>query len=800
MSISNDARHGLRMLARNRGITAVIVLALALGIGATTAIFTVVNSVLLEPLRYRDAGRIVSVVTKWKNRATVTPRLTGGDLVDVRDQSGVFDAFSEYFGGEVGVQLGGRGEFTGVYWVQPGFLRVFGVEPVAGRGLEAQDAERAAVVGLPFAMRNFGDGAAALGKIVHVENQAYPIVGVLPAGFAFPDKAEVWLAGPAKPENMNRTSYNYYSVARLKNGLTLEAAQARLDTVGARLEADYPASNRNKSFAAVPLQERLVGGVRSTLYLLLGAVALVLLIACANVANLLLAQAPSRAREMAVRAALGANRWRVIRQLTVENLLLAAVAAVLGVALAQAGIHALLRAAPSNLPRLTEVKLNGMVLLFAVLASLASSVVFGLAPAWQASRVELGEALKQGGTRGVVGRGSHRLRSGLVVAEVALSFVLAIGAGLLFRSFVALTNVDLGFRTDGMLVMYAHAPAHGMPEYLKVGRQFDDVIEQVRHIPGVVGAAAVMGLPTGRYGSNGSYAVEGMHRFEPGEHLPQAGFRLTSPGYFAVMGVPIERGRDFNSQDVYESNFVGVVSATLVRQVLPNADPIGRRIMLGLDNPDKWVTIVGVVGDVRSDSPGTPPGPEIYMPLRQHPYYANEVQVVVRTSVAPGSVTGGVRQKVQAAMSETAMKFTTLEAMLADSIATPRFRTMLVGIFAALALLLAMAGVYGVMTHVTAERTAEMGVRLALGATPGGVMWLVLRRAALLALAGLAIGMGASAALSRVLAGMLFGLRATDAATYGVVLLGVGVTTLAAAAGPAWRAGRIDPVEAIREE
>ena len=799
MSLAKDARHGLRMLTRNRGITAVVVLALALGIGATTAIFTVVNSVLLEPLRYRDAGRIVSVVTKWRNRATIIPRVTGGDLVDVREQSGVFDAFSEYFGGEVGVQLGGRGEFTGVYWVQPDFLRVFGVEPVAGRALEAQDAERAAVVGLPFATRNFGDGTAALGKVVHVENQAYDIVGVLPGGFQFPDKAEVWLAGPAKPENMNRTAYNYYAVARLKSGLTLEAAQARLDTVGARLEADYPPSNRNKSFAAIPLQERLVGAVRSTLYLLLGAVALVLLIACANVANLLLAQAPSRAREMAVRVALGANRWRVIRQLTVENALLAAVAAVLGVALAQVGIRALLRAAPSNLPRLTEVNLNGTVLLFAVLASMASALVFGLAPAWQASRVEVGEALKQGGTRGIVGRGSHRLRSGLVVAEVALSFVLAIGAGLLFRSFVALTNVELGFRTEGLLVMYADAPAHDLAEHLQVGRQCEDVLEQVRHMPGVLGAAAVMGLPTGRYGSNGNYAVEGMHRFLPGEHLPHAGFRLASPGYFATMGVPLERGRDFNTQDVYESPFVAVVSATLVRQVFGLGDPIGRRIQLGLDS-DKWVTIVGVVGDVRSDAPGTPPGPEIYMPLRQHPYFANEVQVVVRTSVPPGTVSGAVRQKMQAAMPETATKFTTMEAMLADSVATPRFRTMLVGIFAVLALLLAMAGVYGVMTHVTAERTAEMGVRLALGATPGGVMWLVLRKATLLAVAGLAIGMGASAALSRVLAGMLFGLQATDAATYAAALMGVGLTTLAAAAGPAWRAGRIDPVAAIREE
>jgi len=794
----DDARHAVRMLARHRGFTAVVVAALALGIGATTAIFTVVNSVLLQPLRYRDAGRIVTVATRWKNHSTLTPRMTGGDLVDVAGEASDFSAFSSYFGGEVGVQVGGRGEFTGVYWVNPGFLRVFGVPPVAGRVLAENDAEHAAVVSLPFAQRTFGDAAGALGKMVHVENRAYEIAGVLPAGFQFPAKAEIWLAGPAKPENLNRTAFNYYAVAKLRPGVRLEAAQAQLDTIAARLEAAYPDSNRDKSFAAIPLRERLVGGVRPTLYLLLGAVGLVLLIACANVANLLLARTPARAREIAVRTALGASRWRVVRQLTVENLVLALAAAAAGVALAQVGMAALLRAAPANLPRLGEVRLDRAALLFAVLASLVSSVVFGLAPAWQASRLEVTEALKQGGSRGVVGRGSHRLRHGLIVAEIALSLVLAIGAGLLFRSFVALTNVALGYRSEGMLVMDAHAPAHSLAEYLQVGRQYEELLGQVRGIPGVTSAAAVMGLPTGQYGSNGSFAVEGRHVFGKSRDMPEAGFRLASPGYFASMGMPLERGRDFTTQDVYESTLVAVVSAALARQVFPRDDPMGKRIQLGLDSPD-WVTIVGIVGDVR-DAPATPPGPEIYMPLRQHPYYGNEAQVVVRSSVRPASLTGAVRQKVQAMLPETATKFTTMETMLADSVATPHFRMVLLGVFATLALLLAMAGVYGVMAHVTAERTAEMGVRLALGATPGGVMWLILRKAGLLAGIGLAIGMAGSMALGRVLTGMLFGLQSTDGVTYAVVLIAVGVTTLAAAAAPAWRAGRINPVEAMREE
>jgi|SRR5271157_2142760 len=797
--ILDDTRHAMRMLVRNGAFTAMVVVALGLGIGATTAIFTVVNSVLLQPLRYRDAGRIVNIATRWRNRSTLTPRMTGGDLVDVAIEASDFSTFSSYFGGEVGVQVGGRGEFTGVYWINPGFLRVFDVQSVAGRALEENDAEHAAMVSLPFAQRTFGDGAAALGKMVRVDNQAYEIAGVLPAGFQFPEKAEIWPAGPAKPENLNRTAYNYYAVAKLRPDVTLEAAQTQLDTIAARLEAAYPDSNRDKTFAAIPLQERLVGSVRPTLYLLLGAVGLVLLMACANVANLLLARTPARAREMAVRAALGASRWRVVRQLTVENLLLALAAAVLGVALAQFGIAALLRAAPDNLPRLGEVRLDRAALLFAVLVSLVSSVVFGLAPAWQAARLEVTEGLKQGGSRGVVGRGSHRLRHGLIVAEIALSFVLAMGAGLLFRSFIALTNVPLGYRTEGMLVMYAHTPAHSLVEYLQVGRQYEELLGQVRAIPGVESAAAVMGLPTGRYGSNGSFAVEGRHVFGKSRSMPQAGFRLASPGYFDTMGVPLERGRDFTTEDVYESPFVGVVSAALARQVFPHDDPIGQRIQLGLDSPNRWVTIVGIVGDVR-ETPATPPGPEIYMPLRQHPYYGNEVQVVVRTSVPPATLTSAVRQKVQTALPETATKFTTMETMLADSIATPHFRTVLLGVFATLALLLAMAGVYGVMAQVTAERTAELGVRLALGATPGGVMWLILRKAGMLALVGLVVGLAWSMALGRVLTGMLFGLQPADGVTFAVVLAAVGLTTLAAAAGPAWRAGRINPVEAMREE
>jgi len=793
-----DLRQAIRVLGNAPKFALVVVLTLGLGIGATTAIFTVVNGVLLAPLPYRDPGRIVSLATRWKDTGRVTPRLTGGDLVDIRNQAGVFSAFSSYVGGDIGVQIGGHGEFTGTYLVNAGFFGVFGVTPVYGRLFDDSEAGRSALVSRLFAEQCFGSGAVAIGRSIRVENQSYAIVGVLPASFHFPAKAEVWLSAATTPGNLERDAYNYRAVARLRPDIAVETAQSDLDTIGARLQAGFPKTNRNKTFAAVPLRERMVGTIRSTLYLLLGAVGLVLLIACANVANLLLARTPGRARELAVKTALGAGRWRIVRQLIAENLVLAAAGGVLGVALARGGLNLLLHRAPANLPRVDEISLDWRALAFTTAIALLSSVLFGLAPAWQAARLEVVEALKLGGTRGVVGRGSHRLRDAVVIVEIALSFTLAIGAGLLFRSFMALTGVDLGYRAAGLLVMYAHAPAHTLKDSLAVGRRFDELLQSIRSIPGVVSAAGAMGMPAGQYGSNGGFAIEGRQVFGAGR-LPQAGFRLASPGYFAAMGVPLLAGRDLNAQDVYESPFVAVVSVSLARQNFPQENPLGRRIQLGLDDATKWLTIVGVVGDVRAD-PATPPGPEIYMPLRQHPFYANEIQVAVRTSMPPASISGAVRRQVMDLLPETAVKFTTMDEMLSDAVATPRFRTSLVAIFAMVALLLAMAGVYGVMTYLTAERTSELGVRLALGATPGAVVRIVLARAAVFASIGLLLGVAGSAALGRFLATLLFGLKSSDPATYLVVIAAVGLTTLAAAFGPAWRAGRIDPLAAIRQE
>ena len=803
----HELRYALRTLKHTPSFAAIAVLTLALGIGANTAMFSVVNGVLLRPLDYPNASRIVQLNTSYPQRGRSFPRLTGPDVVDIRDVrtgASALEQVSFYYGGEMGVQMADHAEFVGTYLVTTNFFSVFGAAPAFGRGFESAgetDVQRAAIVSLPFAQRNFGAGAAALGRTLRMEGVAYEIVGVVPASFRFPlaGEAHVWLAASPQPANMSRTAYNYRAVALLKPGISLETANAQLQTIGARLQAAFPDSNKDKTFLAVPLQEQLVGPVRATLYFLMAAVSLVLLIACANVANLQLARATARQREMAVRAALGASRAAVARQLLVESGVMALAGGALGLLLAYAGTRALTGATARQvgLPRLADVEVNWTVFVFAMSVSLAASVLFGMSPAWQAARVDVNDALKQAG-RGLAGS-SGRLRSALVVVQVALSFALAVGAGLLVRSFFALTSVELGYRTKGLLVMYAHEPAHTLNDYLQAGRFLEHAVDEMKQMPGVTSAAAAMGVPTGQYGSNGGYVVDGQDFNLRIGNLAQATFSLAGPGYFSTMDIPLRRGRDFNANDRYDRPFVAIISESLARQSFPGQDPIGHTIMCGLESL-KWMTIVGVVADTRQDSPASSLGPTLYMPLLQQPYHSNEVQVVMRTAVSPASLIEPVRSRMRALNPETATKFTTMEAMVSSSIATPRLRMMLVVLFAGLALLLAMAGMYGVMSYVTTQRIPEFGVRMALGASPRNVVTQVLGGAAQLTVLGVAIGLALAFSAARVMNTMLFGLKATDAITYAGVLFAVTPVVVLAAAIPAWRAARADPVVALRQE
>jgi len=803
-----DLRLAVRTLRRAPGFTAAVVLILAVGAGANTAMFSVINGVVLKPLDYPGAERIVAVQNRWTDTGETTPNLAGGDLIDVGARGGTFEAFAYYQGGEMGVQVADQAEMIGGQRVHPDFFRVFAVAPAAGRLFNREDALRSAVVSLGFAQRHFGSAAGAVGRSLRIGSQPHEIVGVLPAAMRFPAGTEVWAAASLEPGNRNRGGHNYRTVARLARGVSLEAANADLASLASQLARAFPDTNGRKSFVARPLRDTLVGRVRATLFVMMAAVTLVLMIACANVANLILARASGRSRELAVRAALGAGRRHIVAQLLAESLVLALVAGALGLVFARFGTDALLRVGSRYvpLPRLEEVHTDWRVLLFTAVASVLTAIVFGLVPALQASRVDVGEAMGQSGSRSILGAGSSRVRGGLVVAQIALSFMLAVNAGLLLRSFLVLTDTPLGFRTEGVLVAYASAPARGsifdksgLGDYLRVGQRYDELFARLREIPGVTSAAGTMGLPTGAYDSNGSYAVLGQHTFDGDfRRLPYAGFRLASPGYFRTMGIPVRRGREFDDGDRYDRPFVAVVSESLARQSFGAGDPIGHRIKCGFDS-DEWMTIVGVVGDVRQASPASRPGPELYMPLRQHPYASSRVQVVVATNVEPNSLIDAVRQAVRATSPDVAVKFTTLQASVDESIAAPRFRMVLVSAFAGLALLLAVAGMYAVMSYGTSQRTPEFGLRLALGARAGDVVRLVVAGAARLVVVGLALGLVLAGATSRVIAAMLFGIPPMDPLAYGgVLLLSVPLVVLAAIV-PAMRASRVDPMIALRE-
>lgn len=796
-------RYAVRTLKNSPAFTAIAVFTLALGIGANTAMFSVVNGVLLRPLDYPNAARILQLKTADLHKGGSFPRLSGPDFVDIRAGASTLEQVGFYYGGEFGVQMATHAEFVSTYLVTPNFFTVFGVGPVFGRAFETNDAHRGAIVGLPFAQRNFGSGPAALGQTVRTDGVAYEIVGVMPATFRFPREAQVWLAAspqPEKPWGVSRTAYNYWTVALLNRGASIEAANTQLQTIGTRLQAEFPDSNKEKSFLAVSLREQLVGPVRATLIFLMGAVSLVLLIACANVTNLLLARATARKREMAVRSALGATRAAILRQLLVESCVIAVAGGVLGLLLASAGTRLLTQASAqqAGLPRLTDIHVNWGVFAFAIGISFLSSFLFGFSPAWQASRVDLNEALKQA-ARGMAGS-SGRVRNVLVVAQVALSFALAIGAGLFLRSFLALNSVDPGYRSQGILVMYAHDPAHTLEESLEAGRFFEGAVEDMKKVPGVTSVAAAMGVPTGQYGSNGGYVIDGQPFSPDLNRMAQANFTLSGPGYFSTMGIPLLRGRDFTAGDLYDREFVAIISESLARQSFPGQNPIGHTIQCGLDSPPKWMTVVGVVSDVRQDSPSDSPGPNLYMPLLQHPWYANETQVVIRSTVSPASLIDTVRGKMGRLNPQVATKFTTMEAMVSDSIATPRLRVILTSLFAGLALLLAMAGMYGVMSYITTQRIPEFGIRMAMGASRRNVIALVLARASRLALLGMALGLALAFSAVRVMNTMLFGLKATDAVTYAGVLLAVMPIVVLAAAIPAWRAARVDPMVALRNE
>jgi predicted permease len=792
--LTQELRYAFRRLRQSPAFAVTAALTLALGIGANTAIFTVVQSLLLKPLEYPEAERIVALTTVWPQTGRTTPRVTGPDLTDVREQSKSLQAISSYEGGELGVQMRDHASFTGVAFVNAGFAQVFPIAPVAGRWFTDAEARHAVVVSEAFARNNFGGAGSAIGQIVKVEGQALPIVGVVPGGFQFPNHTEVWVASPLQPESTSRTAFNYRAVARLRRGVSLAGAQSELEGIAGRLQSVYASENRGKSFRFVPLQEQLVGPVRPMLLLLMSSVGLVLLIACVNVTHLYLARAVERQREMAVRTALGSSRLGLGRMVVMESLLLSAAGALLGIAMAVPLLRLLVSIAPAGLPRAGEIHLNAWVFAFTAVVALIATIAASLVPARHAARIDPITALKQDSSRGMSSRHSFLLRNGLVIAEVASAFVLAVGASLLGRTMFTLQSADLGFSKDGLLIVDADAPAVNLDDSLAATRKFEAIFADLRTVPGVESVGGVMGLPTGKYGSNGYYNVNGI---QSGTKGPQAIFSLASADYFKTMAIPLLRGRDFAAQDNYDEPFVAIISESLAKQSFPGQDPIGRQIQCGLDS-DKWMTVVGIVRDIRQESPAESAGPALYMPLLQHPYHATQINIAIRSKVAPVSLIETVQARIHHADPGMATRFTTMDAMVGDSVEMQRFRGILVGSFAAVGLLLAILGVYGTVAYSVAQRTFEIGVRMTFGAERQGILLMVLRQVMLLVAIGIGAGLVVSLIAGRLLSGMLSGVSAADPIS---LVAGIVVLSLAAGAAallPARTASRVEPMDALR--
>jgi predicted permease len=793
-----DFRYAARSLRKNPGFTLLAVFVMALGIGANTAVFSVVNSVLLKPLDYPEADRIVTVTTYWKNTGDGR-QVSAPDFHDWHDHNNAFAALAYYAAGETSVFAGGNAEYAHVSAVTPEFLDVFGVRPLAGRFFNADETKPqsggAALISYGLWQSHYGGASGAMGHSLRVQDRSLAIVGVLPPGFQFPDKTDIWIpANTIFPETTSRGAHNYLAVGRLKPGVSIQEAQQQLAAVAARLERQFPRSNRNKSVRLTPMRESMVRNVRPTLFLLLGGVAVVLLIACGNVANLLLAKATSRSREIAVRAAMGAGRWRIARMLAIESLLLAVLSAAAGLLLADWGATAMVALAPANVPRLQQTAIDGSVLAFTLLSSFAAMLIFGLAPAIRASRVDLNEALKQGAAR-AMGGGAGRLRSGLVVAEIALSVVLLAAAGLLVKSFLALNQVPLGFHPEHVLVMDTDVPANGKIATQHAMQFYGDLLAQAAAMPGVSAAGGTR-IPPGHIGSNGGYWLPGE---EPGIGGPEAVFSVITPGALAALGIPLQAGRDFDGRDTADAPLRILVNEALVRRSFPGQNPLGRTLRAGFDRLDP-MEIVGVVGNIRQGGPASEPWPEIYMPYLQHPGASTALSVVVRTAGDPTALADRLRQRARQLAPDVPMKFTTLEASLAENVAAPRFRTLLFGIFAAVAVLLAMAGVYGVMAYAVGQRANEIGLRMALGASPGNVLGLVLRQGLRLTALGLAIGLVGGVAATRLLGTMLFAVKPTDPLTYAAVAVVLTLVAAAACYAPARRAMRLDPMAALRQD
>jgi ABC-type antimicrobial peptide transport system permease subunit len=822
-----DLRYTSRTLRKSPGFAAVAVLMLALGIGANTAIFSVVDGLLLRPLPYPEPDALVQI-RHVNQRGGSILNFAYPNFVDLREQNRSLDAVGAYASVRISVTGGSEPTRVEGAYVTEGFFESLGVTPELGRAFAPNEvgasAAGVAVVGHGYWQDNLGGVGDLSEAVVRVGEAVYRVVGVMPQGFAFPGETRLWLPSGASLETENRTAHNYHVVGRLSGEVSLEQAQEDLSAIARRLKATYGDDTAMSDVAAVPLREELVGPTRTPLLILLGAAGFLLLITCANVANLLLARMAARQREISIRLALGASRGRVATQLLTESLVLSLAGGGLAVALALWGVPAMLALEPGGLPRLGEVGINWTVLLFALAASVLTACVLGVMPALSQATGDARGALAEGQLTQTGGVRSQHARRVLVVAQVALTLVLLAGAGLLGRSFLSLLTLDPGYRTGGGLVMDLWMPG-GEGSVERAGRFHDELRARLQALPGVAEVGGVSSFPLSGGVSDGSFVIldgpadvaglisfdqvmrqpeliERMRQmFNDPERTGQAEFRVASEGYFRAMGIPLRRGRFFDERDVPDATHVALISQSLAETRWPGEDPIGKWIEFGnMDGDLTPFMIVGVVGDVRDRALGAIPRPTFYGNARQRPTRTLEYSVVMRAADDATALIPSARAVVRELRADVPVEFRTVDEIVSSSVSDRRFVLLLLGFFAATALLLAVTGIYGVISYLAAQRTKEMGIRLALGAATGQVSRLLVGQGAALALIGVGIGLLAALGLTRLLGSLLYDVGAADPVTFGAAALLLGGVAVLASYLPARRVSRLDPMSTLRRE
>ncbi|HVE77723.1 MAG TPA: ABC transporter permease [Gemmatimonadaceae bacterium] len=818
-TLLQDLRFGLRSLLRSPGFTTVAVVALALGIGATSAIFSIVNGVVLRPLPYAHADRAAQIWSRWPGYDKTW--LSGPEIEDYR-RLPVFDSFGAWFQGNASLTGDGEPERVRAAFIERSVLPTLGAQPMLGRNFTAEEdtpdtlASRVAIIGHGLWRRRYAGDPAIVGKTIQVGLRPFTVVGVMPDEFRLPndfvgEPIQMYMpAGlPPNPAPDTRGNHGAYGVARFAAGVTAERAQAAMAAFVKEMRRQY-SDNYDENFEVlvVPVREEVSGKIRPALLIMLGAVGLVLLIACANVANLLLARAEARHKELAIRTALGAGRGRLVRQMLTESVLLAGAGAALGLLLAFWGTRALLAFSPPNIPRLDAVGVDGRVVAFTLAVAVLTALIFGLAPALQASGTDVHDTLKEGGRGASAGVRRQRVRRTLVVAEVALAMVLVVGAGLLIKSFARLMGIDAGVRKENVLTMELSLPGAKYPQP-QSRRFYAELQRRVTALPGVVSAGLIREMPFANDIGDWGVRIVGRSLGPGHQQMGPADWQVATPGYFEAMGIPLRRGRYLDASDVEQGLQTVVINEKMAATFWPNEDPIGRQIVLGGGGggPDSLPrTVVGIVADVKHRGLDSEAKTQMFLPHAQFPRTGpqpliNRMSLVVRTRGNPLTLTSAVRGEIRALDPEIPVsRVKSLEQVLATSASVRKLNVMLLGIFAGVALLLAAVGIYGVMAYTVTQRTKELGVRMALGATAHEVQGLMLRQGMTLVVVGAVVGIVAAGALGGVLRSLLFGVSSTDVSTYVVVTAVLAAVAAVATFVPARRATKVDPVVALRAE